>query len=143
MGALKKLLRLIFLADVPISVAYPLRMGIYYWVLSFLFLLSARKVLIQYINNPELVAQITRQLFLVVLSLGVVFFLITVLYAVISSTDYKKIKEMAHKISRGEFNYDAELSSLADKDLKEIHDSLLRLKKSLIISWELLKNKRG
>jgi hypothetical protein len=29
MGALKKLLRLIFLADAPISVAYPLRMGIY------------------------------------------------------------------------------------------------------------------
>ena len=143
MGALKKLLRLIFLADAPISVAYPLRMGIYYWVLSFLFLLSAKKVLVQYVNNPALIAQVMRQLFLVVLSFGVVFFLVTVLYAVISSTDYKKVKEMAHKISRGELNYDAELSSLADKDLKEIHDSLLRLKKSLIISWELLKNRRG
>ena len=120
-----------------------MRGGSHYWVLSFLFLLSAKKVLVQYVNNPALIAQVMRQLFLVVLSFGVVFFLITVLYAVISSTDYKKVKEMAHKISRGELNYDAELSSLADKDLKEIHDSLLRLKKSLIISWELLKNRRG
>ncbi|ADU96224.1 hypothetical protein [Thermovibrio ammonificans] len=143
MGALKRLLRLLFLSDAPINLSYPLRMGIFYWVLSAIFLLSARQVLAGYLKSEQLLNAVIEKLFFVILAMGVLFFAICVVYAFVSSTDYKKVKQFAHEISRGNFAYNPELSPIVDRDLKEIHDSLLRLKKSLIISWELLKQRKG
>jgi hypothetical protein len=61
----------------------------------------------------------------------------------VSSSDYRKVRKFAEEISKGNYDFIPELSSIADKDLQDIKESLLKLRKSLIISKELLKKRKN
>lgn len=138
---MKRLLRLLFLSDLRINLSYPLRMGLFYWLVALSFLALSYGVLKSQISDSSLALRVLRELFLYELILGAVLFLITFIYAVVSSSDYKKVQKFADEIARGNFEFSPKLSPIADKDLISIKESLNKLRKSLIISKELLKKR--
>ena len=138
---MKRLLRFLFLSDLRINLSYPLRMGLFYWLVALLFLALSYGVLKSQISDFSLALRVLRELFLYELILGAVLFLITFIYAVVSSSDYKKVQKFADEIARGNFEFSPKLSPIADKDLISIKESLNKLRKSLIISKELLRKR--
>ncbi|RKQ60366.1 hypothetical protein C7457_1627 [Thermovibrio guaymasensis] len=138
---MKRVLRFFFLSDLRINLSYPLRMGILYWLVALSLLVLSYTVLKSQISDSHLVLRLLKELFIYELVLGFILFLITSIYAVVSSSDYRKIQRFADEIAKGNFEFNPELSPIADKDLISMKESLNKLRKSLIISRELLKKR--
>jgi len=138
---MRRLLRLLFLSDLRINLSYPLRMGLFYWLVALSFLALSYAVLKSQISDSGLAIAVLRKLFFYEVVLGLVLFFVTFVYAVVSSSDYRKVQKFADEIARGNFEFSPRLSPIADKDLISIKESLNKLRKSLIISKELLKKR--
>jgi hypothetical protein len=140
---MRKLLRFLFLSNLRINLSYPLRLGFLYWSTALFFLFASYLVIKAQISDSKLAYQILKELFVYEFLLGSVLFLVTLLYSLVSSSDYRKVRKFAEEISRGNYDFIPELSSIADRDLQDIKESLLKLRKSLIISKELLKKRKS
>lgn len=139
---MKKLLRIVFMSDLPIGVAYPARMGLFYYSAAFIFLITVYFVINDTVKSPELAEQVFLKVLATVIVVGIVFFFITYLYSRMVSKDYEKITQFADSLSKGNLEKEkVELSFLADSDLIKIKEALERLRNSLIISKELLKKR--
>lgn len=139
---MKKLLRMFFVADLPIATAYPIRMGIFYYAAAFSFLIAAYFVIADTVKNPNLAKEIFIKLFIAIILVGLVFFIVTFLYSKVVSKDYEKIVNFADTLSKGNLSEERiNLSILADADLIKIKEALERLRNSLVISRELLKKR--
>ena len=138
-----KLLRLIFLSDLKINLAYPIRMGLFYWVSALSFLAVTYYVVSTRLHDRALAETLLKELFTYQIFLGALFFVITFTYTLVASSDYGKVQRFARKLSKGEFEKPPSLSPLADKDLQEITDALVRVRRSFIITKELLNKRRS
>ncbi|WP_457680566.1 histidine kinase [Thermovibrio sp.] len=138
---MKKLLRVLFLSDLKINLASPLRTVAFYFSLLGAFLLMAFFTLRSQGMNDEFLLTSLKRVFIYGVALGSLLFLVALFYSVISASDYKKVKEFADKISKGSFTCSPKLSFIADKDLVDIRESLDRMQKSILISRELLKKR--
>ena len=136
-----KLLRLVFLSDLRINLAYPIRMGLFYWVTAFSFLAVTYYIVSTRLHDKALAEFLIKELFAYQIFLGALFFVITFTYTLIASSDYGKVQRFARKLSRGEFEEPPKLSPLADKDLQEITDALVKVRRSFIITKELFKKR--
>ena len=59
-----KLLRLIFLSDLEINKAYPIRMALFYWITVFLFIGAAYYTLSQKFPGSRLAVEVVESLFI-------------------------------------------------------------------------------
>jgi len=135
-------MRLIFLSNLGIRKAYPMRMALLFWLTLAFFLVSAYYILsVKYPINVG-AFEIVKELFLYAIPLSLILFFITLSYTISASRDYEEVEKFAKELSKGNLNARANLSGMADRDLIEIYQALEKLRKSLILSKELLKNKR-
>jgi len=140
----KKLLRAFFMSDLPIRLAYPVRMGLFYYTTAFIFLIVAYFVVADTVKEPALAKLVFEKLLVAIIVVGLLFFVITYVYSRVVSEDYEKITNFAESISKGNLDEaEVKLSTLADADLVKIKESLERLKRSLLISKELLKKRNS
>jgi len=140
-GLIVKLLRLIFLSDFKLKTAYPIRMGLFYWISALSFLAVTYYVVSTRLQDRALAAQLLKELLTYQFLLSIFFFVITFIYTLVASSDYGKVQAFARKLSKGEFEEPPKLSSLADKDLREIVDALVKVRRSFIITKEMLKKR--
>ena len=136
---MKKVLRKIFMSDLPIQIAYLARMGLFYYLVAFIFLIIAYLIVDDTVKNPGVAKLVFVKLLFSIIALGILFFMVTYLYARIVSRDYEEVSNFADTLSKGNFEKKkVELSFLADYDLIRIEEALERLRKSLIISRKIL-----
>ncbi|SMP15369.1 hypothetical protein SAMN06265339_1386 [Desulfurobacterium pacificum] len=139
---MKKILRAFFMSDLPIRLAYPVRMGLFYYTTAFIFLVVAYFVVADTVKEPALAKLVFEKLLVAIIVVGLFFFVVTYVYSRIVSEDYEKITNFAESLSKGNLDKnEVKLSSLADVDLIKIKEALERLRNSLLISKELLKKK--
>ena len=136
-----KLLRLIFLSDLEINRAYPIRMALFYWITVFLFIGAAYYTLSQKFPGSRLAVEVVESLFIYSAVISVFFFIFVLIYTLKASKDYRALEEYAKSLAKGDLQSEVKLSPLADKDIVEIYNSLDKLRRSLILSQELLKKK--
>ena len=138
---MKKLLRILFLSDFEINKAYPLRMAIFYWITVFLFIGAAYYTLSRKFPGSKLAFDIVENLFIYAVVISIFFFIFVLVYTLTASRDYRALEEYAKALARGELDSKVELSAVADKDIVEIYKALDKLRRSLLLSQELLKNR--
>ncbi len=138
---MRRLLRILFLSDLEINKAYPLRMALFYWITVLLFIGAAYYTLSLKFPGSKLALSVVETLFIYAAVISIFFFIFVLAYTFTASRDYKVLEEYAKSLARGELDSRIELSPVADKDIVEIYKALDRLRRSLILSQELLKRK--
>jgi len=138
---MKRLLRLLFLSDLEINKAYPIRMALFYWITVFLFIGAAYYTLSQKFPGSRLAVEVVESLFIYSAVISIFFFIFVLIYTLKASKDYRALEEYAKSLAKGDLQSEVKLNPLADKDIMEIYNSLDKLRRSLILSQELLKKK--
>ncbi len=138
---MRKILRLLFLSDLEINKAYPIRMALFYWLTVFLFMGAAYYTLSQKFPNSNLAVDVVKDLFICAVVFSIFFFLFVFAYSLAASKDYRAVEEYAKSLAKGKLDADVELSSVADRDIIEIYRALDKLRRSLLLSKELLKKR--
>ncbi len=138
---MKKLLRFLFLSDLEINKAYPVRMALFYWITVFLFIGAAYYTLSHKFHGSRVAIEVVEDLFIYAAVISIFFFLFVLAYTFKASKDYRALEEYAKSLARGELQSEVKLSSLADRDILEIYHALDKLRRSLILSQELLRKR--
>lgn len=138
---MKRLVRLLLLADFKSAIAYPVRVLLFYCVVAFTL------PVLLYINLREkLVAvqalEVVKELINYEIIIGITLVMGAFIYAFFVGSDYTRVREFARRVVKGDFNYELELSSIADREAMELYRELLKLRNAIVVSQALLK-KRG
>ncbi len=135
----RKLLRLIFFADMPTEIAFTLRMSLSFILVGLIFIFSGHYVAQKYLSNVPAVYDALRVYDVLVVGLSLIVVSLIFLYSKIAAKDYKQIEESIKKLSEGRMDLEIELTPIADKAIVEIAKAIERLKASLKISLDLAK----
>jgi len=139
---MKKLLRLILFSDFKTAVSYPARILLFYGIVAVTLPVFLYFGLREELGAPQ-AALVVKELIFYEILIGLTVVLAAFYYALLTGSDYTRVKDFASRIARGNFNFEPHLSTLADREVVELYRELSKLRSSLLVSKELLRRRAG